>query len=248
MIAGINLFEIMKISPVFDLLYACSALALGVALERLWTFHYLNMNLNAFMEKTRELMANRKYDEVVKLCDDENKPLPKMLRVGALNIKKGRKNISKLMEAQKLSEREALERFLPILGTLGNTAPFIGLLGTVVGIIRSFKLLETSGSAGPMAIMVGIAEALITTAMGLFVAVPCVILFNYFSDKVKRVFIEMEIASKEFITMVPKITGVEPPEIEIVKEPKKRILSKLISKITKPRVVKKTSLGKGKVK
>ncbi|MDD5528881.1 MAG: MotA/TolQ/ExbB proton channel family protein [bacterium] len=248
MIAGINLFEIMKISPVFDILFACSALALGVSLERLWTFHYLNMNLSAFMEKVRLLMANKKYAEVVEACDNENKPLPKMLRVGAVNITQGRKNITKLMEAQKLSEREALERFLPILGTLGNTAPFIGLLGTVIGIIRSFKLLQTSASAGPMAIMVGIAEALITTAMGLVVAVPCVILFNYFSDKVKRVFIEMEIASKEFITMVPKLTGVEPPEIEIIKEPKKRILSKIISKITKPRVVKKTTSVKGKSK
>ncbi|MEO0225701.1 MAG: MotA/TolQ/ExbB proton channel family protein, partial [candidate division WOR-3 bacterium] len=85
---------------------------------------------------------------------------------------------------------------------LGNSAPFIGLLGTVIGIIRAFKLLEVAGSAGPTAVMVGIAEALVTTAMGLFVAIPCAILFNYFMNKVKNFYTEMEVASKELLVLI----------------------------------------------
>lgn len=231
MIAGINLFAIMKISPVFDVLFACSALALAVTLERLWTYHFLSLDLDAFMDKVRVAMAEKKYEEVVKICKQEHKPLPTMIKIGALNINQGRKNISKLMDAHKMSERIDLEKFLPILGTLGNAAPFIGLLGTVIGIIRAFKSLETNSAAGPTAIMIGIAEALITTAMGLLVAVPCVILFNYFMDKIKRFFIEMEVASKEFLTMVPKTIISE--EIMTVKsiEPRKRGFTKIISKV-----------------
>jgi len=106
------------------------------------------------------------------------------------------------MEATRMSERMELERFLGILGTLGNSAPFIGLLGTVIGIIRAFKLLEVAESAGPTAIMVGIAEALVATALGLIVAVPCVIVFNLFQERIKNISIQMEIASKELMVMI----------------------------------------------
>ncbi len=82
-------------------------------------------------------------------------------------------------------ERLKMERGLPFLGTLGNNAPFIGLFGTVLGIIKAFHDLAVSGSGGPSVVMAGISEALIATAVGLLVAIPAVIAYNYFQRRIK---------------------------------------------------------------
>ena len=202
MIAGIPIAKVMQISPVFDILLGCSAIATAVAIERFWTYHFLWLNPIAFIERIRPLIVKARYNEVIKICEAENKPISDMVRAGVMNIEKGTKNVAKLMEATRMSERMELERFLGILGTLGNSAPFIGLLGTVIGIIRAFKMLEMAESMGPTAIMVGIAEALVTTALGLIVAVPCVIAFNLFQERIKIISIQMEIASKELMVMI----------------------------------------------
>lgn len=234
MIAGINLYRIMAISPVFDILIFCSALAMAVGLERFWTYRFLNLEAISFMDRIKAMLSKKQYDEAIKICEGENKPLANMVRVGLVNINRSSKNISKLMDARKLIEREKAERFLSILGTLGNSAPFIGLLGTVIGIIRAFKLLETTGATGPTAIMIGIAEALVTTAMGLFVAIPCVMMFNWFTDRIKNFFIEMEIASKELLTMIPK-----KPMITT-------ITTKKAKATTKTKVIRKSASGGSK--
>ncbi len=82
-------------------------------------------------------------------------------------------------------ERFQMERGLSFLGTLGNNAPFIGLFGTVLGIIKAFHDLAISGSGGPSVVMAGISEALIATAIGLLVAIPAVIAYNYFQRRIK---------------------------------------------------------------
>jgi len=208
MIAGISIVQIMKISPVFDILIACSILALGIAFERLWHYRHIKLNPTTFMERIRASIKNNRFEDAINFCAYVNSPLANTIRVGLSNRDKKPENIAELMEASRMLERINLERFLGILGTLGNSAPFIGLLGTVIGIIRAFKLLEMVGSAGPTAIMVGIAEALVTTAMGLIVAIPCAILFNYFMNRVKIFYTEMEVASKEFMVLMtetPKI-------------------------------------------
>jgi len=92
-----------------------------------------------------------------------------------------------------LSEQRLLfERNLGILGTMGNTAPLIGLLGTVWGIMRAFHDLASTGSAGPSVVAAGIAEALFTTAAGLLVAVPAVMLYNHFTRRTNVLLTEAE--------------------------------------------------------
>lgn len=201
-IAGVSVTRIMKISPVFDILLFCTALFIVIAIERVLSYKRISVDRGIFMSRIREAMSRNRYDEAVQYSAAENKPLPKMVKVGLENRNKNPEDIAELMEASRMAERVHLEKFLPILGTLGNSAPFIGLLGTVIGIIRAFKLLEVAGSEGPTAIMVGIAEALVTTAMGLFVAIPCVMLFNYFMGRVKNWYIEMEVVSKELLSEI----------------------------------------------
>ena len=89
-----------------------------------------------------------------------------------------------------------------VLGTLGNTVPFVGLFGTVVGIIKAFRDLALAGAGGPAVVAKGIAEALIATAGGLAVAIPAVIVYNYFMRKVKDTSVEMEVASARFVVMI----------------------------------------------
>lgn len=203
-IAGIPILKIMQISPIFDLLLACLVMLIIIAVVK-WKFYQtISMDRLSFMERIKNFVVNKQYDEAIQYSTDANKPLARMVKVGLTNRNKTPEDIAELMEANRMSERVKLEKFLPIMGTLGNSAVFIGLLGTVIGIIRAFKLLESAGAAGPTAIMIGIAEALIATAMGLLVAIPCVILFNSFTERIKMFSLDMEVARKEFITMVPK--------------------------------------------
>lgn len=100
-----------------------------------------------------------------------------------------------------------MKRGLGGLGTVGSTTPFIGLFGTVFGIINAFKGMATAGSGGLGAVSAGIAEALITTAMGLLVAIPAVMAFNYFSERLERFTIEMNNAASELIDFFLKKQG-----------------------------------------
>lgn len=98
----------------------------------------------------------------------------------------GPEGVEDLLIAASLAEREGLERRLLALGTLGNNAPFVGLFGTVLGVIKAFHdLAQTAG--GPEVVMQGLSEALVATAVGLFVAIPCVIAYNYLGKKVKDI-------------------------------------------------------------
>ncbi len=98
--------------------------------------------------------------------------------------------------ASALDERRYLETRLLILGTMGNNAPFVGLFGTVLGVIRAFHDLAAHAGAGPEVVMRGLSEALIATAVGLFVAIPCVIAYNYLQKQVADLLSSVESLSR----------------------------------------------------
>src|SRR5712692_2019114 len=113
------------------------------------------------------------------------------------------------VERQMLILLSELKRGLGVLATVGATAPFVGLLGTVMGIVNAFTGMAVSGGAGLAAISAGIAEALITTAFGLVVAIPAVWLYNYFQTKIENLTVEMTYTSKEFVDFLIKSVGSE---------------------------------------
>jgi len=106
------------------------------------------------------------------------------------------------MELNKLGQIARFRRGLGVLATTGATAPFVGLLGTTMGVVHAFQGMATAGSAGLGAISAGIAEALITTAFGLFVAIPAVWLYNYFTNRVEYISMEIDYGSKEFMNFM----------------------------------------------
>ncbi len=107
-----------------------------------------------------------------------------------------------------MREKLSLEKRLAFLGTLGNNAPFIGLFGTVLGIIKAFHDLSVNQQGGAAVVMAGISEALVATAVGLFVAIPAVVAYNYFMRWIKRIVTESETAVREaFLISENKNTG-----------------------------------------
>ena len=129
-------------------------------------------------------------------------------------VQDGSVTVADINSAERAIEREMLmtitdlKRGLGVLATVGATAPFVGLLGTTMGIINAFTGMAVSGSGGLSAISGGISEALITTALGLLVAIPAVWLFNYFQTKVDNLTAEMTYTSKEMIDyLIKNVSG-----------------------------------------
>ncbi len=113
-------------------------------------------------------------------------------------------NLERTLKKSTLDQLNRLERSTGFLATTGNTAPFIGLFGTVWGIMASFRSISLKGSANFAVVAPGICEALIATAFGLFAAIPAVVAYNYFTQKTSAVGAEMDIFTSDFLTMVER--------------------------------------------
>ena len=115
-----------------------------------------------------------------------------------------------------------LKRGLGFLATIGSTAPFVGLFGTVVGIINAFRSIAATGSGGMSVVSGGIAEALVSTALGIFVAIPAVVAFNHFTGKIETFHVEMNRASSQLVNRlfnIPELKGLD-VEMDDVKQSK----------------------------
>lgn len=109
-----------------------------------------------------------------------------------------------------------LESFLPFLATTGNISPFVGLLGTVMGIIDSFREIGAQGTASIAAVAPGVSEALIATAAGLFAAIPAVIAYNYFLTRIRRTALQMDSVVVELLALIPPQTkSVDPVAVGV---------------------------------
>jgi biopolymer transport protein ExbB len=193
----LNFWETVRTSPTFILLFICSLVTITFIIERWLYFRRTRINADVFIHTLNKKVREGGAKAGLEYCQRSPSPLAAVVRLGLQNFSLGAKNVTELMDAAALEEKMKLERYLSILGTLGNIAPFIGLFGTVVGIIRAFRDLAVSGSGGPSVVAAGISEALITTAAGLVVAIPAVVAYNYFLRRVGTVMMEIEAASKK---------------------------------------------------
>jgi biopolymer transport protein ExbB len=191
----INILEVLRSSFTLAILLLCSVVSITFSLERWWFFRSIRINADHFLDALRKLLEGSKHAEALKLCEVTPGPVAAVARVAVLNRAKSKSEVAALLNASQIEERVKLEKFLGILGTMGNTAPFVGLFGTVVGIIKAFHDLALSGSGGPSVVAAGIAEALVATAAGLAVAIPSVVFYNYFMKKLKDLVAAMEFSS-----------------------------------------------------
>ncbi|BDA77507.1 TolQ transporter [Leptospira kobayashii] len=175
-----------------------SILALAVFLERLLYFRKSLGKVNdSFLSEVRTSLQEA--SEVNwKTETSVDSIYSRFVQFALRQLSLGRKGLDESLEGQILSEKLELEKRLPILNTLGNNAPFIGLLGTVLGVIKAFYGLGTLGSSGAEVVMRSISTALLATAAGLAVAIPVVMANNYFSRKAKVILQNLEILKTEF--------------------------------------------------
>ena len=142
-----------------------------------------------------------------RLLEGHRAPAAAVAAAGIAELHRGADAVSETMAGAKARLRVELERHLGILGTLGNNAPFIGLFGTVLGIIKAFSDLARNQASGAGAVMSGISEALVATAIGLLVAIPAVIAFNIFQGRVRKAMAEIDAIAHLVLSTIPPRTG-----------------------------------------
>ncbi len=202
MFEGLTLFEVLaKGGVAVYILCVFSVVSLGVILERAWAYR----NFRRMSEATyKHLGAEPSFASSFDLAEAGRSALANVLKSALAVRSYGKEEVLRAMDLALKVETANLHGKLGVLGTVGATAPFVGLFGTVIGIIRAFGDLAGSATDGPFAVADGIAEALVATATGLFVAIPAVIAYNYFVRRARRLSLELENMASEFVAPITK--------------------------------------------
>jgi biopolymer transport protein ExbB len=191
-------------------LFLMSGWSIGIMIDRALAFSAARSQSRAFAPAVAGALKDGKIEEAIKVADRNKKShLAKVVSAGLQEFKAHGES-TELPGEELEASRRALERAEAIvhaelkrglagLATIGSTAPFVGLFGTVVGILNAFRGIASSHATGLAAVAGGISEALVTTAVGLFVAIPAVWMFNYFTGRVEAFDVEMENSSSELI-------------------------------------------------
>lgn len=191
-----------KGGPLMYPILVCSMIAWAIFFERLWSYHKIQKYLRPLTLDVERLYRSDRIDEAVELCEQTPMPLARLLLVALRQAGSTRSHIKTLVEEVSGREVAALERYLGLLGTIATITPLLGLLGTVLGMIRAFTVIATEGVGTPATLGGGISEALITTAAGLSVAVPVILLHKYLSSRVDRLTLDLEECSMQVVDLV----------------------------------------------
>jgi len=185
-------------------LIACSIVAMGIIIERLWMLRakrVVPVNLVAQVwQMHRNSQLNSNHITTIK----EASPLGRILAAGLVNRRYSREVMKEAIEEEGRQVVHELERFLNTLGTIASIAPLLGLLGTVIGMIKVFSAITIAGVGDPTVLAGGISEALITTATGLAVAIPSLMFHRYLTGRVDMLVVRME---EEALKMVEVMQG-----------------------------------------
>ena len=197
---NINYLNVLRDSFTLIVLVCCSLLSFTVAFERWWFFRKArHQKVDDFLAHISGMLKEGKLDAALEYTSKTDSPVSRLFNYALRHAEMAKRDLEELLATKRQEEKLNLERFLGVLGTMGNIAPFIGLFGTVIGIIKAFRDLALSGVGGPTVVARGIAEALVATAAGLAVAIPAVIIYNYFTRRVKVIMSELEIFSSRLI-------------------------------------------------
>lgn len=170
-----------------------SVLMVGLALERVWALRRGRIGPAALWPKVRESLAQGELDEARAQVSGEESPLARVLHAGLLQWEDDTRDVSAALEDAGLRESDDMQKNLPALQGVASVAPLLGLLGTVVGMIKSFLVVARESAMGnPELLAEGIGQALVTTAAGLSVAIPALILFYMFRGRIRKLVRELD--------------------------------------------------------
>jgi biopolymer transport protein ExbB len=205
---GGNMLDLITKGGVFMYpIIFCSVVALAVFFERLWILRRKNVIPVEFISKVRDQLKKQKMSEAIFLCQNDISSIAKVFLAGLKNAQKGMWLIKEAIEERGGREATILEKNLGILSTIANLTPLLGLLGTVSGMIKTFNAISVQGIGSPAPLAGGIAEALITTAAGLCVAIPTLVCHRFLKDKASAYIFEMEEDSIRLIDLIENYSG-----------------------------------------
>lgn len=199
-----NLLELfLKGGLVMWPILLCSLITVAVIIEKYIVLLRSNVDPKQLMAKIRSALTRNDIASAVDACAKVKAPVSNILKHGVVNYKYGQQAVKESIELAGKEEIFHLEKRLSVLANMAGTAPMLGFLGTVTGMIAVFHTIEQlSGNVNPSVLAAGIWEAMLTTAFGLIVGIPALYFYNYFVAKVNRFVFEIENSAEEFLTLM----------------------------------------------
>lgn len=189
-------------------LLVVSAVAVAVFLERFLHYHRAQINSTEFLSGVRNVVRRENIVEAISICEATPGPVARLVKTAILNRDRGRDGVREALEEAGLVEVPRLEEKLNLLATIAQISPLLGLLGNVLGFIRVFDELQRAGQFADFSLLArGIWEALICTAAGLAVAIPCYAAYNYLVSRVNAIVLDMEKAATEILNIVTEVAN-----------------------------------------
>ena len=189
----------------------CSIIAVAITLERLWTLQRRRVLPKDLTMRVWEWARGRQLDQKHLSILSANSPMGRVLAAGLANRHQSREVLKEIVQDTGRHVVHELERYLNSLGTIVAVTPLLGLLGTVIGMVKVFTAITTAGVGNPTVLAGGISEALITTAAGLSVAIPSLIAYRYLRGQVDALVVDME---KEAMKLIDALHGNPAAEVE----------------------------------
>jgi len=199
-----TLLQALKVGGVtLYVLLFCSLISIATIVERLLYYRRRSRIKRVdFMAGVREELGKKNVPAALEVCKNTDTPFSAVVSSGLHLYGHSEVVISNTMEREIAIETNRLERYTSIVGTIASTAVYIGLFGTVLGIIKAFRDISINTAGGINVVINGISEALVCTAAGLLVAVPAVIAYNYFVKKIDNFITDMELCASETLDLI----------------------------------------------
>jgi len=200
-----NLFEsLAKGGPMMIFIGLCSIVTVAVTIERWIRLKDDRILPSGLRDRILELLRGRRYTEAMMECEQRTEIGVEVIRTGMENAGASRDIIREHFENAGRQVNQTLNRWLGTLATVASISPLLGLMGTVLGMIRVFRVISVQGVGDPGALSGGISEALLTTAAGLAVGIPSLIIHNYFVQRVERANYRLEKFASEVLELLDR--------------------------------------------
>ncbi len=195
-----TLWEVfIKGGPVMWPLFACSIIALTIMIERLFTLRRGKIIPRDLIEEVERLISMGRLGDIEQLLKKSSSPLCPVILAAVRNAGSRREIVREYMEEAGATEAYTMERYIDILGIISAIAPLLGFLGTATGMVSSFRAMSTMGSHSSQLLASGISDALITTVIGLAIAIPVYVCYRILVAKSDHLLLEMEMTSARIL-------------------------------------------------
>lgn len=190
-------------------IFISSLVAVTIFFERMFYLKGIKTKTKRFVLRLNNLIKKGSINLAISACRKSPTPISQIMLAGLMKYGQSRKEIKEAIEDSANQEIPLLEKHLSTLATIGNITPLLGLLGTVFGMIKAFNVIAVMGVGKPEALAGGISEALLTTAFGLSIAIPTIVIYNYLSNRVDKIIREMEMSCVDLLDLLTREDIVE---------------------------------------